>query len=238
MSSTPRSEPPPSSLEPTSGSSSSRCWFYKTDDRKSGPVDLEAIGRLLADGSLAPETPVWREGLAAWTPAVEIPELSAAVLAGRSATITAATPRSRRLGMMVLAAVAALVPLGLGGSWLRLSLSKARVSGLVTVDSRPVSGGSVVLAPVAEGPQKFPGKPSAATVAEDGTFSLEIEPGSQGLAKRFWVRFSPPALPAMSVEEAMKAVPPYLGLVPNEAQVEIAPGRNKIDVTLVPAAGK
>ena len=238
MSSTPRSEPPPSSLEQTSGSESSRCWFYKTDDRKSGPVDLEAIGRLLADGSLAPETPVWREGLAAWTPAAEIPELSEAVMVGRSATLTTKTGRSRRLGMMVLAAAATLVPLGLCGSWLRVSLSKARVSGLITVDSRPVSGGSVVLAPVAEGQQKIPGKPSAANVAEDGTFFLEIEPGSQGLAKRFWVRFSPPALPPMSVEEAMKAVPPYLGLIPKEGQVEIAPGTNRIDVTLVPAGGK
>lgn len=238
MSSTPRSEPSPSFLEPTSGSASSRCWFYKTDDRKSGPVDLEAIGRLLAEGSLAPETPVWREGLAAWTPAAEMPELSEAVMAGRSATLTAKTRRSRRLGMMMLAAAATLVPLGMCGSWLRVSLSKARVSGLITIDSRPVSGGSIVLAPVAEGQQKFPGKPSAANVAEDGTFALEIEPGSQGLAKRFWVRFSPPALPAMSVEEAMKAVPPYLGLIPKEGQVEIIPGSNRIDVTLVPAAGK
>jgi len=238
MSSTPRSEPPPSSLEPTAGSESSRCWFYKADDRKSGPVDLETIGRLLADRSLAAETLVWRDGLAAWTPAAEIPELSAAVLAGRSATITASTRRSRRLSMMVLAAVAALVPLGLGGSWLRVSLSKARVSGLITVDSRPVSGGSIVLAPVADGEQQIPGKPSAANVAEDGTFSLEIEPGSQGLAKRFWVRFSPPALPPMSMEEAMKAVTPYLGLIPKDGQVEIAPGTNRIDVTLVPAGGK
>ena len=111
-------------------------------------------------------------------------------------------------------------------------------SGLITVDSRPVSGGSIVLAPVAEGQQKIPGKPSAANVAEDGTFSLKIEPGSQGLAKRFWVRFSPPALPSMSVEEAMKAVPPYLGLIPNEAQVEIAPGTNRINVPLVSAGGK
>jgi len=238
MSSTSRSEPPPSSLEPTAGSKSSRYWFYKTEDRKSGRVDLEAIGRLLADGSLAPETPVWREGLASWTPAAEIPELSEAVMAGRSATLTAMTERSRRLGMMMLAAAAALVALGLCCSWLRASQSKARVSGLITVDSRPVSGGSIVFAPVAEGQQKIPGKPSAANVAEDGTFSLKIEPGSQGLAKRFWVRFSPPALPAMSVEEAMKAVPPYLGLIPIEAQVEIAPGTNRIDVALVPAGGK
>ena len=220
MSTAPRSEPPqkspqeppPASQEPIAGSESSRGWFYKVDSRKSGPVDLEAIGRLLADGNLAPETPVWRDGLAAWTPAGEIPELAAAVLAGRSAAVTASKGRSRRLAMMALAAVAVAVPLGLWGSWLRVSLSKAHVSGVVTADSRPVSGGSVVLAPVAEEKQKIPGKPSAANVAEDGTFSLEIEPGSQGLAKRFWVRFSPPALPAMSVEEAMQAVPPYLGL--------------------------
>ena len=42
----------------------------------------------------------------------------------------------------------------------------------------------------------------------------------------------------MSVEEAMKAVPPYLGLIPKEGQVEIVPGTNRIDVTLVPAGGK
>ena len=234
MSTAPRSESPPEPQEPTAGSASSRRWFYKADSRKLGPADLEAISRLLADGNLAPETPVWREG----TPAAEVPELSAAVMAGRSATVTAPKGRSRHLGVMVLAAVAALASLGLCGSWLRFSLSTARVSGLVTVDSRPVSGGSIVLAPVAEGKQKIPGKPSAANVAEDGTFSLEIEPGSQGLAKRIWVRFSPPALPAMSVEEAMKAVPPYLGMVPNEEQVEIAPGSNRIDVTLVPAGGK
>jgi len=238
MSIAPRSEPPPASQEPTAGSESSRGWFYKVDARKSGPVDLQAIGRLLAEGNLAPETPVWRDGLAAWTPAVEIPELAAAVLAGRSATGTASKGRSRRRALIALAAVAVAAMLGLCGSWLGFSLSKAHVSGAVTVDSRPVSGGSIVLAPVAEGTQKIPGKPSAANVAENGTFSLEIEPGSQGLAKRFWVRFSPPALPAMSVEEAMKAVPPYLGLVPKEAQVDIAPGSNRIDVTLVPASGK
>lgn len=237
MSSAPRSELP-SPLEPTTGSDVFPRWFYKVDDRKSGPVDLAAMSRLLADGSLLPETPVWREGLDAWTTAAEVPDLSEAVMAGRSATLTAKTGRSRHLGVTVLAVVATLVSLGLCGSWLRFSLSMARVSGLVTVDSQPVSGGSIVLAPVAEGTQKIPGKPSAANVAEDGTFSLEIEPGSQGLAKRFWVRFSPPALPAMSVEEAMKAVPPYLGLVPKDPQVEIVPGRNRLDVTLVPAGGK
>ncbi|MFM8702333.1 MAG: hypothetical protein ACKOHG_00390, partial [Planctomycetia bacterium] len=139
---------------------------------------------------------------------------------------------------VVFAIVAGMLPVVYGLAWLRGGFQEATVTGVVTAASQPVSGGSVVLAPVAESKSITPGRPAVASVAEDGRYSLRLVPGQTGLAQRFWVRFSPPVLPVMPQEEAMKTLPPYSGLVPKESQVGVKPGTNRIDIELVPAGGK
>lgn len=51
-------------------------WYYAKDGRQNGPVSLEELIRLLATGTISAGDLVWREGMAAWTPAGEIPELA------------------------------------------------------------------------------------------------------------------------------------------------------------------
>jgi uncharacterized RDD family membrane protein YckC len=43
-------------------------WFYADGGRQSGPVDEAGLARLVAAGTIRPETLVWRAGLANWQP--------------------------------------------------------------------------------------------------------------------------------------------------------------------------
>lgn len=43
-------------------------WFYADSGRQSGPVDDAGLARLVAAGTIRPETLVWRAGLANWQP--------------------------------------------------------------------------------------------------------------------------------------------------------------------------
>jgi hypothetical protein len=63
---------------------------------------------------------------------------------------------------------------------------------------------------------------------------MELEPGASGLAQRFAVRFTPP--PAKSTASTFEVVVvPYQGLIPKQAEVEIKPGSNVINIELIPA---
>jgi hypothetical protein len=229
--------PPPASE--AVGPTVSVRWFYKTAAGKTGPVGTDELRDLIGGGRLPPETPLWREGMPAWTPADEIPELADAVSAARSSSAFRPGPGRPRLGLPLMVGLCALLaPAWYGLSWILAAGQTARVTGVVSVGAEPVTGGSVVLAPVRESKSDLPGKPAVATVGTDGSYALQLAPGRKGLARLFWVRFSPPPLPVMTEAEAMKAVPPYLGLVPKTGQVEIVAGANRINVELVPATPK
>jgi len=43
-------------------------WFYESGGQQQGPISDGELDRLLAEGKITPETLVWREGLAAWSP--------------------------------------------------------------------------------------------------------------------------------------------------------------------------
>lgn len=228
-------------------------WFYRPvagrpeagvagpgqkDAAKSGPVDTDTLRGLLADGTLAAETEVWRDGLSAWMAAAAIEELAEAVAAGRARSSAGGAARRRRTITSALGAVALLAMVLSAVVSLLGKPVTAAVAGVVTSNGRPVSGGNVVLAPLAESKGDVPGKPAVANVADDGSYSMRLTPGLRGLAKRFRVRYSPPVLPPMKEEEAMKAVPPYAGLVPKDSEVAIAAGGNRIDIELVPAVAR
>jgi hypothetical protein len=48
-------------------------WFYAKEDQACGPLGIEELGRLIADGGLMPTTLVWCEGMASWVPYCELP---------------------------------------------------------------------------------------------------------------------------------------------------------------------
>lgn len=117
----------------------------------------------------------------------------------------------------------------------------APVSGKVRVDGQPVNGGVVTFAPV--GTEGTVGKPAAGAVQSDGTFVLGTDAKGDGaVIGRHRVIYSPPTvesppLPEGKHDEAPPASP-YAGLIPKEAEVEVKPGSNEINIDLVrdPAA--
>lgn len=54
----------------------SKLWFYAEGDARRGPVSLDDLVGRLAAGQLAPNALVWAHGLAAWSPAVAVPEVA------------------------------------------------------------------------------------------------------------------------------------------------------------------
>jgi len=50
-------------------------WYYAQSGQQQGPISDEQIQRMVQDGSLGKEDLVWREGMASWQPAGEVPGL-------------------------------------------------------------------------------------------------------------------------------------------------------------------
>jgi hypothetical protein len=48
-------------------------WYFAQAGQQQGPVSDEQIKRMARDGSLGKEDLVWREGMASWQPAGEVP---------------------------------------------------------------------------------------------------------------------------------------------------------------------
>jgi len=53
-------------------------WYYSKRGAQQGPVSLDEMRRLLAEGDIAAGDLVWHEGMADWTAAGEVAELGAA----------------------------------------------------------------------------------------------------------------------------------------------------------------
>jgi len=68
-------------------------WFYARDDQQVGPVSFDQLRQLVTTGGVRPSDHIWKEGLAAWLPASQVPGLfaTAASAVGRAAP-SAATP--------------------------------------------------------------------------------------------------------------------------------------------------
>ena len=51
-------------------------WYYAKNNRQEGPVPGEALRAMIGSGEVAPTDLVWREGMAEWSPAGEVTELT------------------------------------------------------------------------------------------------------------------------------------------------------------------
>ena len=51
-------------------------WFYAKDGKQEGPVDLATLQAKLQGGDLSPSDLIWKEGMAEWTAAENVPEVS------------------------------------------------------------------------------------------------------------------------------------------------------------------
>jgi len=51
-------------------------WFYAVGGTQAGPVTPEALGQQVAAGQVTRDTLVWKQGLAAWTAAGQVPNLA------------------------------------------------------------------------------------------------------------------------------------------------------------------
>jgi membrane protease subunit (stomatin/prohibitin family) len=51
-------------------------WYFAANNEQQGPYDLAGLAAQAGQGALRPSTLVWRQGLAQWTPAEQVPELA------------------------------------------------------------------------------------------------------------------------------------------------------------------
>lgn len=68
--------PPPPPGGPAS--TDARCWFYGAGQQPEGPVTASDLRAMIHQGTLGPDSLVWREGMPSWQPAAILPEFSAA----------------------------------------------------------------------------------------------------------------------------------------------------------------
>jgi hypothetical protein len=50
-------------------------WFFAQDGKQQGPLGMDALRGQLG-GAVTRDTLVWKQGMAAWTPAGQVPELA------------------------------------------------------------------------------------------------------------------------------------------------------------------
>lgn len=117
----------------------------------------------------------------------------------------------------------------------------AAVSGKVTRGGQPVSGGTVMFSPRASADKKGPpGKPAAAEVGADGTFTLTTFTKNDGaVIGKHQVTYTPAPIEIdekQHKEDSKPLASPFAGLVPSKPEVEVKAGPNTIDIDLVPGS--
>ena len=135
--------------------------------------------------------------------------------------------------MRIVSLMVLLVSLALSGC----GSSTQKVSGQVTFNGQPVTGGSLTFLPkTVEGSQEA-GKPATATVGSDGKYVLGTEKADDGArVGRYQVSYSAPVaeMPAgVELKPGQSPPPsPFDKLVPKQPEVEVKTGANAIDVEL------
>jgi hypothetical protein len=142
----------------------------------------------------------------------------------------------RVFGLGSTAVLAAVVLSGCGGGDPDRKPT-AKVTGKVTLEGAPISGGSLIFAPMSDGKSNLVGKSGQATIKSDGTFIVSTYGTDDGaIIGKHRVLFSPPPTAAPSATAAHDAAPPVdplAGLVAKQPEVEVAKGGSQINIELV-----
>lgn len=121
-----------------------------------------------------------------------------------------------------------------------------KVSGKVTYQGQPVTGGSVTFVPIGSGSgtagNANAGKPASGNVESDGTYKLTTYTKDDGaVIGKARVSYSAPTpqLPEGKTLKSGETMPksPFDGLQPKVAEVEVKSGNNPIDIELVAPTG-
>ena len=67
-----RAAPAPAGPPPLPGAAQ---WFVGVGGVQQGPYDKAALSGLIGAGTLTRETLVWKDGMAGWLPAAQVPEI-------------------------------------------------------------------------------------------------------------------------------------------------------------------
>lgn len=102
-------------------------WYVRRGERELGPLGDDALRALVGTGQVTPDTPLWREGLPAWTAAAALPGvLGPRAAVAPTAPRAAITPLYWAMAGIFLLAVAALLALRLHGQRERARYDIAR----------------------------------------------------------------------------------------------------------------
>lgn len=138
------------------------------------------------------------------------------------------TWRLRSLGLV------ACLLIGCGGGD---DFATAPVSGTVTMNGQPVTGGTITFVPLGEGEAEVTGKPASGAIQKDGSFTLSTyEEGDGAVIGKHRVMYAPPPPVATAVPEGGHGAPsppsPYAGAFPVKPQVEVTSGENQFDIKI------
>jgi hypothetical protein len=111
------------------------------------------------------------------------------------------------------------------------------VTGKVSFNGKPVTGGSLTFSPMAAAGEKEVGRPGTADVKADGTYQVGTNrPGDGVVAGKHKVTYSAPELPYPEGKEPKPGqLRPKSGfeyLAPKSPEVQVKSGTNTIDIEL------
>jgi len=113
----------------------------------------------------------------------------------------------------------------------------AKVTGKVTVEGTPVSGGILIFSPVSDGKSNLVGKSGQATIKSDGTYIVSTYGTDDGaIIGQHRVLFQPPPPAPPSAAAGHDAAPPadpLAGLSPKQPVVDVFKGGSEINIELV-----
>lgn len=114
------------------------------------------------------------------------------------------------------------------------------VSGKVTFDGKPVTGGAVAFLPLSKAADGKGLRPGSGTVQSEGDYRLGSYVANDGaMVGKYRITYSPPVMEYPPDVYSPGKPPPQSGfenLVPAKAEVEVIPGGGTIDIELVKPA--
>jgi len=153
--------------------------------------------------------------------------------------LVSSMPRGESRGVLSFSLVAMMLIAMLSGCSRGGVGSKptAKVSGEVTYDGKPVTGGMLTFSPIGDDSGKMTGRAGQAVIGDDGSYTVTTYTDNDGaVIGPHRLIFAAPAVVTRETPAGAHAKPetsPYAGLTPKEVEIEVSSGTNTIDIELV-----